>query len=47
MKVKEMIALLMTHDPEHDVVLSGNELKFGCDFELDDGDDVEVPEELK
>jgi len=34
MKVKELIVLLMAHDPEHDVVISGDELKFGCDFEL-------------
>jgi trimethylamine:corrinoid methyltransferase-like protein len=34
MKVKELIELLVKSDPEHDVVISGQELKFGCDFTL-------------
>lgn len=34
MKVKELIALLMTHDPEQDVVISADELGHGCDYEL-------------
>lgn len=36
MKVKQLIEVLQTYNPEHDIVVSGHDgLGFGCDFAVD------------
>lgn len=34
MKVHQLIEVLKTYDPDHDVIISGIEQGFGVDFEL-------------
>jgi hypothetical protein len=36
MKVKQLIEVLQTYSPEHDIVISGHDgLGLGCDLEVD------------
>jgi hypothetical protein len=35
MKVQRLIEVLQTYNPDHDIVVSGSGLGFGCDFAVD------------